>query len=165
MELRVQDRQAGANCGPWVAVMAGMVQLWDCYRQAREGGSWASLQEGVQNIVTVRGLEDRNQGPTSSNGNTEYIWGYRRYMRGHVRLRACPGKYGERETFAANRLQQTGKAKRKMEELGENSQQGRDKGFALEHNSAKTKRKAGALGKSAQQGRDCPLSTSDAADE
>ena len=70
MNLRLQDSQDMANCGPWVAVMAGMVQLWDCYRQAREGGSWASLQGGIQDIVTVRGLEDLNHGTARSSGNT-----------------------------------------------------------------------------------------------
>jgi hypothetical protein len=37
MDLKLQDDQDMANCGPWVTAMAGIVQIWECYRQTKEG--------------------------------------------------------------------------------------------------------------------------------
>jgi hypothetical protein len=69
-------------------------------------------------------------------------------------LRACPRKYGEKGTLVTTRLQQTRKTKRKIVEVGESSQQGRERGFARECSTARTKRKAGVLGESSQRGRE-----------
>jgi hypothetical protein len=109
MNLRLQDSQDVANCGPWVALMAGMVQLWDCYRQAREGGSWASLQGGIQDIMTVRGLEDLSDGTTESSGNTDYIWGTGGTCGGMSACERAPGSMGRREPWSQPGFSRQGK--------------------------------------------------------
>jgi hypothetical protein len=47
--------------------------------------------------MTVRELADRKGEPVEGMVNSEYIWGYRGYMRARLPLRVCPRRYGERE--------------------------------------------------------------------
>jgi hypothetical protein len=95
MDLKLQDDQDMANCRPWVAVMAGIVQIWECYRQAREGATGAELQSGIRDIMTIRELIDLRREPAEGRTNREYIWGYREYMRERLPLRMCPTGYVE----------------------------------------------------------------------
>jgi hypothetical protein len=95
-----------ANCGPWVAVMAGIIQMWDCYRQAREGAAtWAGLQGGIRDIMAVRGLADLKGEPMDGKTNIGYILGYREHMRKHIPMRKCPKRYDEREVLVVERAQ------------------------------------------------------------
>jgi hypothetical protein len=74
MELKLQDDRDVANCGPWVAVLAGVVQMWECYRQTKEGTSWAEVQGGIRDILTLRELVDLKREPVGAGANIEYIW-------------------------------------------------------------------------------------------
>ena len=70
--------------------------------------------------MTVRGLADLKEGTVEGRCNIGYIWGYREYMRRHVRIGKCPKRYGKRETLGKER---TGSVtgldprKRKAEEI------------------------------------------------
>jgi hypothetical protein len=105
IDLRLQDDLDMANCGPWVAVVAGIVHMWGCYRQATDGATGAKLQGGIRDIMAVRGLADLKGVPVEGRDNIGYIWGYREHMRKHIPVRKCPTRDGERDALVLERAQ------------------------------------------------------------